>query len=106
MGEAAAENNTIYVCACIYEPSKGTEKTCYQIVVDRALRREGGKVRGGEILTFLPSAHLYYFEYIKKCLFLFERVTTSRGGIQREGDQESDAGSALRAETQMWGLNS
>ena len=50
------------------------------------------------------------FLFIKKfflCLFLRERkrMRVSRGGVEREGDTESEAGSRLSAESLMQGLN-
>ena len=43
-------------------------------------------------------------------MFIFERERESesarRGGAEREGDLESEAGSKLSAQSPMWGSNS
>ena len=51
-----------------------------------------------------------FFLNIKKIflmLFIFEREREreSRGGVEREGDRGSEAGSVLTAQSPMWGLN-
>ena len=38
--------------------------------------------------------------------FFFERKSTSGGGAEREGDTGSEAGSALRTVSPIWGANS
>ena len=48
-----------------------------------------------------PTAFATKFplKFVFQCLFLFERhrQSTSRGGAEREGDTESEAGSGLQA---------
>ena len=39
----------------------------------------------------------FFFNFFNVYLFLREREHTSRGGAEREGDTESEAGSRLRA---------
>ena len=39
-------------------------------------------------------------------MFIFERVSMSRGGVEREaGDRGSEASNALTSESLMWGSN-
>ena len=41
-------------------------------------------------------------------MFIFEREggSISRGGAQKKGDRESEAGSALSGQSLLWGSNS
>ena len=43
------------------------------------------------------SEILFFFFLSNVYLFLNERQSTSRGGVEREGDTDSEAGSRLRA---------
>ena len=56
---------------------------------------------------------MHLFLIFKKFIYLFfkrdgerERERVSKGGVEREGDRESEAGSVLIAETPMPGSNS
>ena len=46
---------------------------------------------------------LFFFKFIY--LFLRERQSRSRGGAERGGDRESQAGSARSAQSPLWGSN-
>ena len=39
-------------------------------------------------------------------MFIFDRTNACGGGAEREGDRGSEAGSALTAESPIWGSNS
>ena len=47
--------------------------------------------------TRIPGSSFFVFVFFNVYLFLRERQSTSRGGAEREGDTESEAGSRLRA---------
>ena len=47
----------------------------------------------------------YVFVFFKKCLFMYlerERESMSRGAAERGGKRESQAGSALSAQSPVW----
>ena len=63
-------------------------------------------VRSSPPVGFRLSQFLHSFMFFK-CLFILRESMCARVGEgQREGDRGSKAGSALTAESPMWGLNS
>ena len=59
----------------------------------------GERVGEGEKLIQTAFCFLFFLIFLKNVLFIFEteRQSMSRGGAEREGDTESEAGSSLRA---------
>ena len=58
----------------------------------------------------LRHAEFYLFIYLLTYLFIFkfiyfERERMTRGGAEREGERESQAGSAPSVQSPMWGSN-
>ena len=58
------------------------------------------------VILFLNLGELPYHFYIVALFFFFsERVSAHRGGAEREGERESQAGSALSAQSLMQGVD-
>ena len=64
------------------------------------------KIIAGSYFENLWSAlkSFFFFKFI--ILRENERVSMSRGGAEREGERESQAGPALSVQSPTWGLNS
>ena len=54
----------------------------------------------------MKKKKLFLIKKFLNVLFIFETESLSRGGAEREGDRESEAGFMLTAESLMRGLNS
>ena len=54
-------------------------------------------IQSTDSLVNVGGSSIFFFNFFNVYLFLRQRQSVSRGGAEREGDTESEAGSRLRA---------